>query len=1233
MADLRVFSLNVRGLRNSSKRKKVFRMLKEKKYDVICLQETYITEDVTEQWKKEWAGEIIFCQGTRNSRGQVILIRSNFPHTWSIELISDRILIVKVLLGNRETAIVNVYAPCNIPATKLFITNLIDTVNDLDCEEKVVCGDFNAVMNNRLDIISGDKHHEALVNSFNDFVEKCDLIDAWRSCNPHTSEFTWSRVSQGKLTARRLDYVLLSDSAHNNLSETDICSVSSSDHRGVFVSIRNTDIARGPGYWKLNNSLLKNKMYIDNINQLIDMFKLETTEENAEVRWELLKMKIKNETVQFSKTLAVKRRNNIIEVQNDLNMCESSLAIAPTDVKLIQQREALKFQLDLYEQDKLKSAQIRSKERWIQEGDKNTKYFLGLEKSRANSKLFSSLELDNGETVNGQFEILQEQRKYYESIYSTKKTHSQELTDVFLQGCNIPTITEEERKACEGIINVDEASAALKMMKNGSSPGLDGLTTEFYKMFWVKIKDVVVQSYNVSFKKGHLSHTQSSAVITLIHKGKDLPKNKLANWRPISLTNTDYKILAKCISNRLSLVIDSIVHTDQVGYIKGRNVSTTIRTIDDIIELYRLKEKPGILLALDFHRAFDSINKKYMLYAFKKFGFGRNFLQWVDVLFDQSRSCIGYNGWLSSDFSLNCGIRQGCPFSPLAFVIGVELLAIRMRQDVKLKGLEVGVDKIVKVLLYADDITMFLKDKDDVKYILLILEEFKEFAGLEINTQKSEVMVIGLRRNENWADIGLKVVDTIKILGVHFSNSKCASDIDMNWKDKLKKIRQLICRWERRNLGLLGKVCVIKSLLLSQCVYLLQAICLPEIVLTEINTLLYRFLWRKRDCNKKAFEKVKRVVVNSDIGQGGLKMIDVKTMQASFLCQWMIKLSNVEVEETWKCIPRSYFNIFGENCACFNTTMGPKKFKGIELLTSMFWRQVAQTWLHYNRTPHKGSPRMECLWNNENIVYQNQVIHFPNWAKKGITYVNDLLDDQNGIKSFEIVKTTLGTSPSLYLEYFTVHSALIKYLKRNPTYTDSCTELPTRLIFNNENITTAKLIRLFIVETKFTTPCSVQFWKNKFDYEINELHWNIVTEIKESRLRELHWKILHNTYPTNILLKKMGLSNTEMCSYCAQERDFIEHFFFDCKMVKPLWKHVQELICAKTGLLLTLEAKCVLLGIVCLENVSKNDIAMINYLILIAKMCISKFKYGTPVNIIIMFESELHIRKIDMGCT
>ena len=118
-----------------------------------------------------------------------------------------------------------------------------------------------------------------------------------------------------------------------------------------------------------------------------------------------------------------------------------------------------------------------------------------------------------------------------------------------------------------------------------------------------------------------MSTTQKRAVITLIHKGKQLPRDDLNNWRPISLTNSDYKLLAKSLAIRLSSVISSIVNEDQVGFLKGRNISTVIRLIDDTINYLDKSERPGLLLVLDYKAAFDTISKEYIVWAFKRFNF------------------------------------------------------------------------------------------------------------------------------------------------------------------------------------------------------------------------------------------------------------------------------------------------------------------------------------------------------------------------------------------------------------------------------------------------------------------------------------------------------------------------------------------------------------------------------------------------------------------------------------
>ena len=1125
-SNLNILSLNVNGLRNITKRKVLFKKFKEYKYDVICLQETYITEEIVDQWKREWGGEFVYSVGTNRSKGQVILFRKNLPFNFTVLYSSDRIIVVNLDTNSSSYCIVNAYAPSTTNSTHDFLNNLTGVINDVDFLNLIVCGDFNSVLSNDLDIISGDLHSDLSVQNFVNFNHMNDLTDSFRLFNPDRKEYSWSRMIKGALIARRLDYILINDSVVNDALECNLTSFPQSDHRGVYMKIQEKTLVRGAGYWKMNNALLNEIRYLEKINSVIDEFV--SDEENVDlepdIKWELLKIRIKEETINYSKIRAVNKRNDLCKIQNDLDRVENLLASKPQDTELLKDRNRLLVKLELLEQEKSKSAQVRSKSRWIEEGDKNTNFFLNLEKARNNSKLMTKLELDDQTTITDQQEILNAQTAYFKNLYKLDQNSNienlQEHLDIFMGDSNIPNLSEREKIICEGRISLEELGVALKGLNQNSSPGLDGLSTEFYKVFWGKLGPLLEESFNASFNKGTLTFSQSSAVITLIHKGKDLSKDKLTNWRPISLTNSDYKILAKSLALRLLNVIDSIVSKDQSSYIPGRDISNNIRIIDDIVEYLRLKNKPGLLLAIDFSKAFDSISRKFMKTAFQKFGFGEDFIRWVDILLNNTRSKIIYNGWISEAFMVERGIRQGCPFSPLAFIIGIEYLAIKIRSNQRIKGVileSANSDNInvIKTLLYADDVTLFLKDTQDLEIVLEILEQFKYISGLHINKRKTEAMWLGSNLQRGCYGFNLKWVNEVKILGIFFSNARVASEIEKNWNEQINKCRQIINQWEKRNLSILGKVCVIKTFLSSQFTFIMRSIVIPDKVLSEINTLFFRFLWRRRDCNRRAFEKVKRKIMISDFSEGGVKMIDVKILQTSFQLEWLVRVSKSNSTDKWAWIPSLYFAKFGRNMAFLNTTVGLKNFKGLNLVLGNFWNLILKTWLLNNTVRSIENSRWECIWENNHILYQSKVILFENWTKKGITYINDILDN-NGIKSFDEIEMIIGRSASLRFEYNVVFNAVSRFLRQYPP-----TDLEAdhvRVLFNDNRCTIAKMFKIYLTERNYCTPTSVRFWYNKFNIEIDQLYWELaVITTKESRLREIHWKILSNIYPTNFL--------------------------------------------------------------------------------------------------------------------
>ena len=188
--------------------------------------------------------------------------------------------------------------------------------------------------------------------------------------------------------------------------------------------------------------------------------------------------------------------------------------------------------------------------------------------------------------------------------------------NLFSGNFKFPTLSAKQRYQTEADKTEHEIKDALKSMKNGSAPGPDGLPAELYKLFWHDIKDFFMHSLDYSQQEGKLCPSQRQGTIGLIHKGKELPKENLTNWRPISLTNADYKIISKALALRIKKILPHIMHDNQTGFVKGRNISTTIRQIDD--EIIHESNKESVFLSLDYSKAFDTLSTSLIPEALEK---------------------------------------------------------------------------------------------------------------------------------------------------------------------------------------------------------------------------------------------------------------------------------------------------------------------------------------------------------------------------------------------------------------------------------------------------------------------------------------------------------------------------------------------------------------------------------------------------------------------------------------
>ena len=461
---------------------------------------------------------------------------------------------------------------------------------------------------------------------------------------------------------------------------------------------------------------------------------------------------------------------------------------------------------------------------------------------------------------------------YYLNAFRFIKTSTLQINEIalnrssFSQG-NDTVLNYEEQNICEGALTEKECLEALMSMDSNKTPGTDGLPAEFYKVFWKDISHFLIPALNYSFESGSLSITQRRGAIKLIPK-KDAELHYIKNWRPITLLNTDYKIAAKAIANRVKSVLPRLINYDQTGFMKGRFIGENIRLIDCIIQYAKEKNIPGLLLFIDFEKAFDFLEWSFILDTLRFFGFGTSIINWVRVFYNKTESCILNNGWASNFFETQRGVRQGCPLSPYLFILAAEVMAKAIRNNKNIKGISVN-NQEVKISQYADDTTLILDGSlKSLSYSLDLLDDFGKVSGLKLNDRKTEALWIGScigndqitlpSKNFKWPKA------KVKALGLWISTNTDMS-ASLNYNEKLENVRKMLSCWKYRRLTLLGKITVLKSLVVSQLVYLLTPLKSNYSALTEINKLLYTFLWNGKG------DKIKRNVIINDYCDGGLK--------------------------------------------------------------------------------------------------------------------------------------------------------------------------------------------------------------------------------------------------------------------------------------------------------------------------------------------------------------------------
>ena len=343
--------------------------------------------------------------------------------------------------------------------------------------------------------------------------------------------------------------------------------------------------------------------------------------------------------------------------------------------------------------------------------------------------------------------------------------------------------------------------------------------------------------------------------------------------RPITLLNVDYKIFTHVIKNRLTKALPCVVNKIQAGFQGGKSSCDNLILMCLVLENYNNNpEEEGLLLQVDFEKAFDSIEHAFLFKTLEVMGMGDYMIKLIKVAFHGCMAYANINGFLSNPIYLMRGLHQGSPLSPILFLLVAQVFSNKLVFSQDITGITIhGVDVLLS--LFADDTDIFLQANcQAVEAVIRELRNFGLHSGCNPNVEKTCCVPLGNARNNvtllqeikaNYGEDFIK--SSFSALGLDFNNDSTIHDIvESNYISKLDKAKTWADIWSKRDLTLLGKVTIIKSLILSQIIYVVVPLPRPcASTLKKLNTTIFNFLWGcKRD-------KIKREVVTRSHQEGG----------------------------------------------------------------------------------------------------------------------------------------------------------------------------------------------------------------------------------------------------------------------------------------------------------------------------------------------------------------------------
>ena len=824
--------------------------------------------------------------------------------------------------SNLRVSLFNVYVPTALSEKQTCWTNLNDHMSLSQLDNFVIAEDLN------LTLSSAEKRGGNIVRDpTREWVE--DIISEWdlEDIKPSKGKYTWSnkRLGPGHIAAR-LDRFLVQQSLHVHGFDitSAILSFSASDHKPIVLSFVK-DQNLGPIPFRFNPAWIP----MEGFQDIVAAAWKTKIRGSAFFVWEEKLQIVKKSLKEWAKHHSSPKKQRM----------EAEKALEDHHLKSEGSLDQASLNTEVFLHNKLHEAcrmeenywKIKSRNPWLQEGDKNTKFFHKQAEVRKHFKSVSKIE-HLGNQLSAFDEIKKTAHDHFQGIY-TEDFPGMDFSQSDVLD-NIPSlVSDHSNNMLLRPVTLEEVKLAVDTMNPDKALGPYGFTARFLVSCWHLIHSDLLRMVKKSQSCFKLGGGTNSSFLALIPKEKGA--TSFSRFRPISLCNIGYKVITKVLANRLKVVLPLIIPENQGGFIKGRQISDNIILVQEGIHSSVKRKEKGVVIKLDLANAFDRVRHEFLFQVMTRFGFASGLLSWVKACISTPWIAPLVNGRAANFFQASRGLRQGCPLSPLLYAIQAASLSFlldhyRVHED--LLGLRIvrGV-KDVNHTQFADD-TLLLggASPSSARKFKEVLDNYQEISGSQINYSKSQIYswncspievqslsrILMIDGKHNWTEF--------KYLGVPIFKVKPKVS---SWDPLIEKLNSKIKAWGASWLNLAGKTVLIKSVLASMPVFQCSLLLAPLTVLRKIEALLRRFLWKGGKQNENKLPLVKWEKVTAPFLEGGLHLRDLKAQNLALGAKLLWNMVSGNPSWSKQVLWKKYFS--GPRIRCLD--QGPKVTKGSSL--------------------------------------------------------------------------------------------------------------------------------------------------------------------------------------------------------------------------------------------------------------------------------------------------------------